>query len=125
MSLLSMGEGILMDRLYGIGTPFDSKHSYIAVGDGSQSFSKSQTNLQGDNQFRKKVAEGYPIHTEGTNSIEFKSIFGSLDANFYWKEWAIVNSPTEGNLLNRVVEDNGEKKDDEIWEFSVKITLVG
>lgn len=123
MALHDSGAEIITDRLVGDGTPYDNSNAYLGVGDGDNSVDKSDTDLQGSNTFRGSMESDYPEHTEGTNSITFKHIYHSDEANFEWLEWAIFNAESGGEMLNRVQEDNGRKVEGQTWEFTVTVDI--
>lgn len=123
MGLTTNGAEIIADRLYGIGTPFDNVNAYIGVGNSSVAFSVNQSDLQGGSTFRGGMDSGYPIHSAGTSSIEFRHTFTGSEANFEWDEWAVFNNNSGGTMLNRFVEDNGRKVDEQTWEYTVTVII--
>jgi hypothetical protein len=54
---------------------------------------------------------------------EWRSTFGSGDANEAWNEYAVDNGATAHKLLNRKVESKGTKASGETWTLSLKITF--
>jgi hypothetical protein len=54
---------------------------------------------------------------------EWRSTFGSGDANEAWNEYAVDNGATAHKLLNRKVESKGTKASGESWVLSLKITF--
>jgi len=72
----------------------------------------------------------FPSHTDGTSSgsasIQFKSTFGTSDANWAWAEWGVFNSPTAatGRMLNRKVESLGTKTSAASWAMTVTLSLA-
>lgn len=124
MPLTNDGAEVIADRLVGTGSAaFDNANAYIGVGDSTTAFTQTQSDLLGTNTHREEMDGGYPTHTTGTNQITFRATFESADANFTWQEWGIFNASSGGTMLNRVVEDNGEKVSGHTWEFSVTITI--
>jgi hypothetical protein len=122
MALTTAGVNFLASAVLGQGTPFDSANAFIGVGDGQTAFSVSQTNLVGTNKFRKGMDPLYPIlHAP---SVTFRSTFNTDEANFAWHEWGVFNAATGGVMLNRVVESNGTKQNNQTWILEVEVTFT-
>lgn len=102
-------------------TPFNASNAYIGVGDSSAAFAAGQTDLQGSNKFRKAMEAGYPIRSD--NTMTFRALFGTGDANFAWNEWGVFNAATGGTMMNRRVEALGTKTSAQSWELTVSVTL--
>ena len=92
------------------------------VGDGGDAFSIAQTDLMGANKLRKVMDTDYPILTPPT--VTFRSTFRTNEANFDWKEWGVFNAASGGVMLNRVVESNVTKQDNQTWILEVAITFA-
>jgi hypothetical protein len=122
MSLTAAGVNFLSQAVLGQGTPFNASNARLGVGNGSGAFVASQTDLQGSSKYRKAMDDDYPQITPP--SITFKSTFASNEANFPWNEWGIFNAATGGVMLNRVVESNGTKQDNQTWILEVTITFA-
>lgn len=120
MPLVNDGAEVMAGRLIDDETPFDNANAYIGVGDSNVGFDKTQSDLQGTSE-REPMDSGYPDRTE--DEITFRATFGEDSANFSWEEWGVFNDATGGTMLNRVVEDNGEKVSGHVWEFTVNITV--
>jgi hypothetical protein len=104
------------------GTFFNNANSYIGVGDSTTAFAASQTDLQAaTNKLRKAQDATYP--QVSTNTLTFRSTFGTSDANFAWQEWAVFNASSSGTMLNRKVESLGTKPSSQTWQFTVTLTL--
>lgn len=102
---------------------FDNTNAYIGVGDSDTAFAATQTNLQAvTNKLRKAMDATYPQRTD--NAIVYKSTFGTSDANFTWKEWAVFNHASAGTMANRKVEANGTKLSGQTWIFEVTLTIT-
>ena len=122
MALTAAGVKFLAQAITGQGTFFDSNNAYLGVGSGTTAFDANQTNLTGGNARRKLLDEGYPIVSPP--SVTFRATFEQIDANFAWNEWGIFNASTGGVMLNRVVESNVTKQDNQIWTLEVTITFA-
>jgi len=121
MPLTNDGAEVIAQRLMDTGTAYDNANAHIGVGDGTTAFDKTQSDLIGTNKERAGMDSGYPSITGA--QLTFRSTFGENDANFSWEEWAVFNDASAGDMLNRVVEDNGEKVSGHVWEFTVEITV--
>lgn len=106
---VNAGIALTLDLLIGAGgTVFSNANAYLGVGDSSTAASASQTNLQAaTNKLRKAMDATFP--SRASQTLTFKSTFGSGDANFAWEEWAIFNDSTAGTMLNRKVQSFGTK----------------
>jgi hypothetical protein len=105
------------------GTAYDNANAYLGVGDSDDAATASQTDLQAAvNKNREGMNDGYP--TYGTDQkITFQSDFDGDTANYAWNEFAAFNASTAGTMLNRKVEDEGEKTAGQTWRLSLEITL--
>ena len=103
-------------------TDFDNANAYIGVGDSTDAFDKTETDLQAaTNKFRQGMEATYP--TRATNVLTFRSLFATGDANFAWEEWAVFNASSAGTMLNRKVESLGTKTSAQSWQFTVTLTV--
>ena len=95
----------------------------MGVGDSNTAAVATQTDLQAvTNKFRKAMNATFPI--SGTSQkITFQSDFGSAEANFAWKEFAVFNASSAGAMINRKVSDQGTKVSGQTWRLSLEITL--
>ena len=124
---LGLNEGLaeLIDVICGLGTPtkWDNSNARLGVGDSSTTADPSQTSLQGTNKTFKAMDSGYPQRSSQT--AEWRSTFGSGDANYAWNEFTVVNAADDtGKNLNRKVESKGTKVSGETWVLSVKVTFA-
>lgn len=101
-------------------TPFDNANAHIGVGDSSNAFNGSHTDLQGTS-VRKPMRPGYP--QRNSNVLTFEARFEEEVANFTWQEMAVFNADVGGLMLNRIVENLGEKSG-EIWDLEITTTLL-
>ncbi len=122
MALTAAGINYISQAIVGQGTPFTATTAMLGVGSGTAAFAASQTDLQGTNRFRKAMDTGFPIVTPPV--VRFKAIFQPDEANFAWQEWGIFNAATGGVMLNRVVESNGTKQNNQTWVLEVAVTFA-
>lgn len=122
MALTTAGINFLAQAVVGQGTQFNNANARLGVGNGTNAFAASQTNLMGTSVLRKGMDSGYPVVSPPT--ISFKATFAQSEANFAWNEWGIFNAATGGVMLNRVVESNGTKQSNQTWVLEVSITFA-
>ena len=122
MALTAAGINAISQAIIGQGTFFDTTNARLGVGDGIAAFDASQTDLQGANKIRKAMDAGYP--TVEAPVVTFKSTFLPAEANFAWNEWGIFNAASGGAMLNRVIESNGTKQNNQTWVLEVEITFT-
>lgn len=122
MALTAAGIRLISQTLIGQGTNLSNANARIGVGNGDAAFVASQTDLQGASKVRKAMDAGFP--TVAAPVVTFKSTFAPSEANFAWKEWGIFNAATGGTMLNRVIENNGTKQDNQTWSLEVAITFA-
>lgn len=122
MALTTAGINFLSQAAIGQGTPFNAANARLGVGNGTAAFAIAQTDLQGSSKLRKAMDSGYPTITPP--KVNFKSTFTQSEANFAWTEWGIFNAATGGVMLNRVVESNGTKQNNQTWVLEVEITFA-
>lgn len=123
MPLVDAGRNHLVQA--GIGaavTAFNAANAHIGVGDGTAAHAAGQTDLQGATKSRRPMDAGYP--TGATNVINFRSTFGTGDANHAWNEWGVFNAAAAGTMLNRKVEALGTKTNTQTWQFTVTLTFT-
>lgn len=121
MAIPNTSLAFLAGAATGVGTFFDEANSYIGVGDGTDAFIDTQTDLVGTNQLRKKVDPGYPIVTGA--EITYRATFAPSEANFAWQEWGVFNNSAGGVMLCRVLESNGTKQNNQTWVLEVTLSL--
>jgi hypothetical protein len=123
---LGLNEGLqeLIDIICGIGTPikWDATNAYLGVGDSTTAAQATDTGLLGTNKLYKAMDATYPQKVNQT--VEWRSTYGSTDANFAWNEYTVSNTSLDtGKNLNRKVESKGIKVSGETWTLSLKITF--
>lgn len=125
---VALNEGInnVIELVCGISTPtkWDNLSAYLGVGDSSASTSPSQTGLQAaSNKTWKAMDATYPQRSNQT--AEWRSTYGSSDANYAWEEYTVVNASDDtGQNLNRRIASKGTKASGETWVLSLKITFA-
>lgn len=121
--LVNAGIALLEDLLIGDGgTVYSNANAYLGVGDSSTAAAAGQTDLQAaSNKLRDAMDATYP--SRASQTLTFKSTFGSSDANFAWNEWAIFNDAAAGTMLNRKVESMGTKGSGATWVLTATITI--
>ena len=103
-------------------TAFDNANANLGVGDSVTAFAKSQTDLQAaTNKLRKAMEATYPQRT--VNVLDFRSLFGTADANWAWEEWGTFNAAAADTMLNRKVESLGTKAVTQSWQLTASITV--
>ena len=121
--LLNEGITALLNLLIGAAeTAYNNANAYLGVGESTTAASASQTGLQGATTTFKAMESGYPSISGQT--VTFRSVFGSTDANNSWQEFTIVNAPTDaGDNLNRKVDNQGTKAAGQSWTLDLEITF--
>lgn len=122
--LLNEGIALLLDLLIGAGgTAYNNANSYIGVGDSSTAESASQTGLQAaSNKTYKAMQATYP--SRASQTVTWRSVFASADANYAWNEFTIVNASSDtGTNLNRKVSSQGTKASGQTWTVDVTVTI--
>lgn len=123
MPLVNAGRNLLAQCVVNDSPTFlDNANAHLAVGDSDTAHAVGQTDLQAaTNKLRKGMEATYPQRTD--NVLTFRSVFGTAEANFAWKEWALFNAAATGSMLNRKVEDMGVKTNHGTWQLTVTVTL--
>lgn len=123
--LLNEGIGELLDLLCGLGTPaaYSNANAYLGVGDSTTAEAATQTALQAaSNKTYKAMSASYPQRSAQT--VTWRAVFGSADANYAWQEFTVVNASTDtGKNLNRKVSNQGTKASGQTWTLDLAITL--
>ena len=122
--LLNEGIAELLDLLIGAGgTAFNNANSYLGVGDSATAEAATQTGLQAiTNKLYKAMEATYPSRSAQT--ITFRSVFGSADANFDWNEFTAANGNSDAAVnLNRKVSAQGTKAVGQTWTLDLQITI--
>jgi hypothetical protein len=124
MPLTNVGRDLIAADIIGETiTEFNNANAHIGVGDSSTAFAAAQTDLQAaTNKLRKAMEASYPQRTG--NVVDFRSLFGTSDANFAWNEWAVFNAAAAETMLTRLVESLGTKAGTQSWLFTVSLTFT-
>jgi hypothetical protein len=108
----------------GAATAFSNANARLGVGDSTAAAAATQSALQGTaNKLYKAMESGYPTVT--SQSVNFRSVFGSTDANFAWEEFSVMNGSDETTAknLNRKVSSQGTKASGQTWQLDLTITF--
>ena len=122
--LLNEGITVALQLIGGIAaTAFSNTNAYIGVGDSSTAEAASQTDLQAaSNKTYKAMSATYPQVSAQT--ITFRAVFASADANYAWNEFTVSNASSgTGANLNRKVSAQGTKASGQTWTVDLAITL--
>lgn len=122
--LLNEGIAELWDLAIGAGSPtnFGNTNARLGVGDSNAAESASQTDLQAaTNKTYKAMEASYPSRSGQT--VTWRSVFGSADANYAWAEFVVDNGGTALKTLNRKVSAQGTKASGQTWTLDLQITL--
>lgn len=106
------------------GTAFSNANARLGVGDSTTAAAATQTALQAaTNKLYKVMEASYPTVTN--QSIAFRSVFGSAEANFAWEEFSVMNGADETTAknLNRKVSAQGTKASGQTWQLDLTITF--
>lgn len=121
--LLNEGIQTVLDLAIGAaGTVYSNANARLGVGDSSTAEAATQTDLQAaTNKTYKAMEAGYPSRTNQT--LAFRSVFGSADANYAWAEFCVDNGAAAAKTLNRKVSAQGTKAAGQTWTLDLSITL--
>lgn len=105
---------------------FDDANAYLGVGESTDAFDATETNLQGASLVWVGMDAGFP--TYGTSQkATWQATFGASVANQAWQEFAVANKSdggaTTGVILNRKVSDQGTKTSGQVWQLTLEITI--
>lgn len=106
------------------GTAFSNSNARLGVGDSTTAAGATQTALQAaTNKLYKTMEAGYP--QVSNQSVVFRAVFGSAEANFAWEEFSVMNGADEGTAknLNRKVSSQGTKASGQTWQLDLTITF--
>jgi hypothetical protein len=126
---IALREGIteLLGLIAGIGSPaaWSNAAAYLGVGTSTTGAAATQTGLIA-NPVYKAMDSTYPqvvtVGSGSSNALEWRSTFGSSDANQAWEEYSVSNTSSDtGKNLNRYATAKGTKSSGETWTLSLKI----
>jgi hypothetical protein len=124
MALTNAGKYFIAQAVTNHSSPtfFDNAHAYIGVGSSNAAFNAADVDLRAlTEKLRKGMVANYP--TQVSNTMTFRSSFGSSEANFEWAEWGVFNAVSGGTMLLRKVEALGTKANGQTWQLEVAITI--
>jgi len=121
--LLNEGIAELWDLAITTGsTKFDNTNARLGVGDSATAAAATQTDLQAaTNKTYKAMEATYPSRSAQT--VTWRSVFASGDANYAWQEFVVDNGATALKTLNRKVSAQGTKASGQTWTLDLDITL--
>jgi hypothetical protein len=122
--LLNEGIQAMLDLLIGAGSPtaYNNANAQIGVGDSNTAEAAAQVDLQAStNKTWKAMEATYPSRSNQT--VTFRSVFASADANYAWNEFSVRNGATADKNLNRKVSAQGTKASGQTWTVDVAITV--
>lgn len=121
--LLNEGIQTALDLIIGAGgTAYNNANARLGVGDSAGAEAATQTDLQAaTNKTYKAMEASYPSRTNQT--LMFRSVFGSADANYAWNEFCVDNGAAGAKTLNRKVSAQGTKAAGQTWTLDLTITL--
>ncbi|CAG0984261.1 hypothetical protein GPROT1_02520 [Gammaproteobacteria bacterium] len=108
----------------GSANAFSNANARLGVGDSATAAAAAQTALQAStNKLYKAMEAGYPA--VANQSVSFRSVFGSSEANFAWEEFSVMNGSDEATSknLNRKVSSQGTKASGQTWQLDLTITF--
>mgnify|MGYP001564856242 FL=1 len=133
MPLLRIGRDWLSERIVttGVGTgvdkPYGSTGAIIWVGTGSAAHSAADAFISGTTVSASTMESGYPI-IRSCNILEFRILKSTVDAVWSWRNWGIsnatVSSTVSGRMINRMVEDLGDKTCSQAWQLTACVTVT-
>lgn len=122
--LLNEGIQAAWDLVCGLDSPtaYNNANAQLGVGDSNAAEAATQTDLQAStNKTWKGMETSYPSRSAQT--VTFRSVFGSSDANYAWNEFSVRNGATADKNLNRKVSAQGTKASGQTWTLDLQITL--
>lgn len=121
--LLNEGITALLNLLTGAAeTAFSNANAYLGVGESATAEAATQTGLLGASKTYKAMEATYPQISGQT--VTFRSVFGSADANNAWQEFTVASGNSDAaDNLNRKVSDQGTKVAGQTWTLDLAITF--
>lgn len=118
--LLNGGITVMLNLICGIAaTAFSNANARLGVGDDNTAAAAAQTGLiAASNKTYKAMEASYP--SVASQTMTFRSVFGSADANYAWNEFTVDNGTT---AMNRRVSAQGTKASGQTWTLDLAITL--
>jgi hypothetical protein len=125
MPLVNAGSDIMAKAVLGEAvTFFNNANARIGVGDSTTNATPlTYVDLQAaTNKFRRIMEATFPTALTAS-ATQFKSVFGSAEANYVWNEWGVFNSASGATMLCRKVEALGTKSAGQTWTVTATITF--
>ena len=121
--LLNEGIAEILALIAGTGgTAYSNANARLGVGDDNTAAAAAQTDLQAAvNKLYKAMEASYPGIAAQT--ITFRSVFGSAEANYAWNEFTVDNGAAAAKNMNRKVSVQGTKAAGQTWTLDLAITF--
>ncbi|MEE9569319.1 MAG: hypothetical protein V3W37_08035 [Candidatus Binatia bacterium] len=122
-----LNEGIndIFNKIVGtVGTAFNNANAECGVGNSTTSESATQTGLIGGSQLYKAQDGSYPLGAGSGQNVDFRSTFGSSEANFAWEEFCTRNGVAPGIDLHRTVSAQGTKISGQTWVLTITLSAT-
>ncbi len=121
--LLNEGIAEIWDLACGLGSPtaFNNANAQLGTGTSTTAAAATQTDLLTAGVWMDMEAT-YPQRAAET--VTFRSVFGSGDANQAWQEFSVRNGASADKNMNRKVSDQGTKASGQTWTLDLQITLT-
>lgn len=125
-----LNEGI--DRIWelvtgGSAVHFDNATAYTGVGNSTTSASASDTGLIGASFLCLGMDATYPLGAGSGQDVDFRSTYGSAQANFAWEEFTVADGSgcdDAGAAINlhRTVSAQGTKVSGQTWVLTITLS---
>jgi len=107
--------------------PYGSTGAIIWVGTGSAAYAPTDNWILGTTVSHSTMESGFPLFRT-CNILEFRILKSTDEAVWPWRNWGIsnatVSSTTLGRLLNRAVEDLGDKTCSQSWQLTACVSIT-
>lgn len=122
--LLNEGIAEMWNLICNIGSPtfFDNTNAQLGVGSTATAEAATDTDLLDVSAVWKGMETSYPSLSGQT--ITFRSVFGTAEANFAWNEFSVRNGATADKNMNRKTSSQGTKASGQTWTLDLEITLA-
>jgi homoaconitase/3-isopropylmalate dehydratase large subunit len=104
------------------GDEYSNANANLIVGTGSGAATATDTEATFTAGVKKTMDSGYP--TYGTDQkATWRATYAADEANQVWQEFGVLNAASSGDLLNRLVSNQGTKTSGQVWQLTFEITL--
>jgi hypothetical protein len=104
------------------GDKYDNTNANLIVGTGSGAATATDTEATFTAGVKQTMDGGYP--TYGTDQkATWRATYAAGEANQVWQEFGVLNAASGGDLLNRLVSNQGTKTVGQVWQLTFEITL--